>query len=83
VCVHACVELVHVCLGRLAAERMAEAVADRGVDLHETGRVVRMAHHDVRGVMQIVRVKSGVESHVRVRESRRARHARALGFLGL
>jgi hypothetical protein len=35
------------------------------------------------GVMQIVRVKSGVESHVRARESRRARHARPLGRLGL
>ena len=43
----------------------------------------RVAHHDVRGVMQIVRVKSGVESHVRVRESRRAQHARPLGRLGL
>ena len=41
VTVRACVELVRVCLGRLAAERMAEAVGDRGVDLHETGRVVR------------------------------------------
>jgi hypothetical protein len=49
-CVRACVELVRVCLGRLAAERMAEAVGDSGVDLHETGRVVRWsewAHHDV------------------------------------
>ena len=48
------------------------------------GRAVeRVAHHDVRGVMQIVRVKSGVESHVRARESRRARHAWPLGHLGL
>ena len=36
----------------------------------------RVAHHDVRGVMQIVRVKSGVESHVvRVRVA-------GLGMLG-